>query len=79
MRIPSTPTPLQPGGPSSTDRAKSPQEAAKKFEEVLARQFVEAMTKDLFKNKLAGEEGPAWMGSYSDTQRDYRGDSSPKI
>jgi Rod binding domain-containing protein len=76
MRI-SDATPLhRPDGPQPpTDRVNSPEEAVRKFEEVLARQFVQVMTKDLFKNNMAGEEGPAWMSGHADTQRDILTDA----
>ena len=45
--------------------AESPEEAARQFEAVLVRQFVEVMTKDLFD---AGEEGG--MSGQADLQRD---------
>jgi len=48
----------------------TPQEAAKQFEEILVRQFVKTMTDKLFTSGLSGENGPAWMDSYRDSERD---------
>lgn len=48
---------------------KTAQEAAKEFEKILVRQLVETMTKDLFKESIAGEGGPNWMEGQRDTQR----------
>ncbi|WP_457651498.1 peptidoglycan hydrolase [Rhodocaloribacter sp.] len=70
-----------PSGPRPTDdfrRAKTPEEAAKQFEEILARQFVKTMTDGLFKTSLAGEDGPGWMESYQNTQRDVLTDELTK-
>ena len=67
------------GIPSLTSRSGSvlpddptPQtreETAKQFEEIMVQEFVKIMTADMFKTSLAGEEGPGWMASQSDTQR----------
>lgn len=51
-------------------KPESLEEVAQQFEEILTRQFVDVMTKDLFSGGLAGENGPAWMKSQGDTQRD---------
>lgn len=56
-------------------RAKSPEEAAAQFEQVLIKQFVQNMTKDLFKSSLAGEAGPGWMEGQADLQRDALNDA----
>lgn len=56
--------------PDAKPRPGSKAEAAKQFEEVLVREFVKVMTKDLFKADLSSEGGPSWMGGYSDMQRD---------
>lgn len=66
---PISPTSVSPSstsaaGPSRRD-AESPEEAARQFEAVLVRQFVEVMTKDLFDG---GEEGG--MTGQADLQRD---------
>lgn len=55
--------------PSSFQRAERPEEAARQFEEVFVRQFVQTMTDGLFKARLTGEDGPNWMESQSDLQR----------
>ena len=34
------------------------------------RQFVSVMTKGLFEQSLAGDEGPGWIKGQQDTQRD---------
>lgn len=52
-----------------TQNTNSPENAAKSFEKVLVQQFVSVMTEQMFKSNLSGEEGPAWMKSQSDTQR----------
>lgn len=60
------PTPATaPSGPSSRP-ADSPEDAARQFESVLVRQFVEVMTRDLFK---AGGKGGMLTGQ-ADLQRD---------
>lgn len=51
-------------------KPESLEEVAQQFEQILTRQFVDVMTKDLFNGGLAGENGPAWMKSQGDTQRD---------
>lgn len=53
--------------PASPDEAR---EAAREFESVLVRQFVSEMTKDIFSDSLAGEDGPGWMNSQKEQQRD---------
>ena len=55
---------------SSTDRIRSPEEAARTFEEVLVRQFVQVMTDEMFDQSLAGDDGPGWMQGQADVQRD---------
>ncbi|HET6569083.1 MAG TPA: peptidoglycan hydrolase [Rhodothermales bacterium] len=64
------PLPSPTGLPDAAHKPETGAEAAKQFEELLVREFVKVMTKDLFKTNLSGEEGPSWMGSYSDMQRD---------
>jgi len=67
---------IQPSqGAGATPRdASTPEEAAKQFEQILVRQFVKAMTDNLFKDNLAGEDGPGWMKGQQDTQRDVMTD-----
>ena len=66
------PSPLPTGTPAAAtsvvDRSKpsNEAEAAAEFESVLVRQFVQAMTKDLFK---ASEDGASLSGGQSDLQR----------
>lgn len=57
-------TPVTTPGPARP--AESPEAAARQFESVLVRQFVDVMTRDLFK---AGAEGGMLTGQ-SDLQRD---------
>ncbi len=54
--------------------AKTPEEAAKQFEAILVRQFVTVMTDGLFKTSLSGDDGPGWMKSQQDVQRDIMTD-----
>lgn len=64
---------LQQAGSMTTDDPASPdeaREAAREFESVLVRQFVSEMTKDIFSDSLAGEDGPGWMNSQKEQQRD---------
>lgn len=58
------------GLPPKAKKVRTPEEAAKQFEEVLIKQMVHTMTKDIFKSKLAGDDAPQWMGAYSDMQSD---------
>ncbi len=56
--------------PNTEHRTQNtPEEAAKSFEKVLVQQFVNVMTEQMFKSNLSGEDGPAWMKSQNDTQR----------
>ena len=48
----------------------TPDEVAKQFEKILVEQFVRVMTEDMFSSNLSGENGPEWMKSYGDQQRD---------
>jgi len=64
--------------PDAQAKPETKAEAAKQFEEVLVREFVKLMMKDLFKADLSGEEGPSWMGNYSDMQRDIMTDTLTK-
>ena len=63
-----------PGGGEPQRPASTPEEAARQFEAILVRQFVAAMTDSLFKEGLAGEDGPGWMKGQQDTQRDVMTD-----
>ncbi len=67
---------IQPAGGSDDfrRRASTPEEAAKQFEAILVRQFVAAMTNGLFKEGLAGDDGPGWMKGQQDAQRDVMTD-----
>ena len=51
--------------PSASGDARSPEEAARQFESVLVRQFVEVMTKDLFNSEAEG-----MLTGQADLQRD---------
>lgn len=59
---------------AGAQKPKSLEEAAEQFEEILTRQFVNVMTKDLFGKGLAGENGPGWMESQGEIQRDTLAD-----
>jgi peptidoglycan hydrolase FlgJ len=59
-------------------RAQTPVEAARQFEEILAKQFVKSMTDGLFKTSLAGDDAPGWMGAYGDMQKDVLADELAK-
>ena len=69
--MPSLPPLARPSSPAARasagpDRdARSPEEAARQFESVLVRQFVEVMTKDLFDG-----EGEGMLTGQADLQRD---------
>ena len=58
------------GGPDPKDRPETPEEAAEQFEQMLVKQFVDGMTKGLYKSTLSGEDGPSWMKGQRDAQRD---------
>ena len=66
------PASQQPG--PAARAATTKEEAARQFESVLVRQFVEVMTKKMFDAPLSGEGGPGWMNSQRDTQRDIMTD-----
>ena len=68
MKITDTPTSF--AAPQLPRRAATPEEAAKQFEQVLVKQFVDKMTDGLFKTSLSGEDGPGWVGAYGDMQQD---------
>ena len=63
-----------PGAGMDPRRATSPLEAAKQFEEVLVREFVRTMTKDLFSGSLAGEGGAGWVKAQGEHQADALND-----
>lgn len=71
--LPPSPAPF-----SGSRTQATPEETARQFEEVLIREFVKVMTKDLFKANLQGEDGPGWVDSYNDTQRDIMTDTLTK-
>lgn len=64
-----TVSPLATGIPGTDplNRADTPEEAAEQFEALLVRQFVDAMTKDLFKSTLVGGGIPE---AQADAQRE---------
>lgn len=62
-------------GGGDPQRARTKEEAARQFEEILARQLVASMTEGLFKSSLAGDQAPAWISSQQDTQRDMLTDT----
>lgn len=55
---------------SGPSRPKDPVAAARQFEEVLVREFVRTMTKDLFTGSLAGEGGAGWVKAQGSAQAD---------
>lgn len=55
---------------SSKQHPKTPEEAAKQFEEILIKQFVKTMTDGMFESSLAGEDEPQWLGAYGDIQKE---------
>ncbi len=68
MRInPGLPT----ASPNAPQRAETPQQAAEQFEEVLVKQFVQTMTKDLFKPM---DGSPSHLSAQADMQRDTLND-----
>jgi len=64
------PAPMALTGAPQLRRARSPEEAAAQFEEVLVKQLVKTMTDGLFKTSLAGEGGLSSVGAYNDMQKD---------
>lgn len=58
------------GGSAAVNRpvAGNEEEAAREFEKVLVKQFVQVMTKDLFKS--IDDDASADVGAYGDIQRD---------
>ncbi|MFT5143664.1 MAG: Rod binding domain-containing protein [Rhodothermales bacterium] len=79
LRVPRDPA----GGISLSTRGKNgtpenPAEAARKFEEVLVREFVKTMTKDLFSSGLAGDEGAGWVKAQGNAQGDALTDALTK-
>jgi flagellar protein FlgJ len=76
-RAESSPSAAPPGsgpGLDGEDSPDTPEEAARKFEKVLVRQFTKVMTDDMFSTSLAGEGGGKWMESQRDRQRDWMTD-----
>jgi len=71
---PSAGPPLSGAAPGEEESPDTPKEAARKFEEVLVRQFTKVMTDDMFSTSLAGEGGGNWMKSQRDRQRDWMTD-----
>ena len=65
-----------PGG--STQVPKDPAAAARQFEEVLVREFVRTMTKDLFTGSIAGEDGAGWVKAQGSAQSDALTDAVTK-
>jgi len=59
-----------PGPGSAERRPADPQQAAEQFEQILVKQMVETMTKNLFEGGLAGDDAPQWLGAYNDMQSD---------
>ena len=58
------------GLPQEEKKPRTPEEAARQFEEVLVKQMVREMTKGIFDNNLTGDDAPQWMGAYSEMQSD---------
>jgi flagellar protein FlgJ len=75
-------TPLEHAGPQAREleqrRTQTPEEAARQFEEILVRQFVGELTKGLFEQGLSGDDGPGWIQSQSQIQRDALNDTLTK-
>ena len=65
-----------PGG--SAQVPKDPAAAARQFEEVLVREFVRTMTKDLFTGSIAGEDGAGWVKAQGSAQSDALTDAVTK-
>ena len=51
-------------------RIQNAEEAAKQFEKILVQQFVQVMTDQMFESNLAGEDGPGWMKSSGNQQKE---------
>lgn len=62
-----------PSGATDATKPRTPEEAAKQFEAVFVKQFVQTMTKGLFDSSLAGEG--ALTGGQADMQRDILTDT----
>lgn len=56
--------------PQESRKPNSPEEAARQFEEVLIKQMVQSMTKNLFDSSITGDDAPQWMAAYGDMQSD---------
>lgn len=50
------------------EKPRTPEDAARQFEEILIQQMVREMTRGLFETSLAGDDAPQWMGAYGDMQ-----------
>lgn len=63
-----------PGGtaglPLEARKPQTPEAAAEQFEQILVKQMVHTMTKELFDGSLTGDDAPQWMGAYGDMQSD---------
>lgn len=59
-------------------KTRTPEEAARQFEEILVRQYVGELTKGLFEEGLSGDDGPGWIQSQSQIQRDALTDTLTK-
>ncbi len=57
---------------------KDPAAAARQFEEVLVREFVRTMTKDLFTGSIAGQDGAGWVKAQGSAQSDALTDAVTK-
>jgi Rod binding domain-containing protein len=79
LRIPRDPTGGIPLGPRGKNgMPENPVEAARQFEEVLVREFVKTMTKDIFSSGLSGDEGAGWVKAQGDAQGDALADALTK-
>ncbi|MBO6575831.1 MAG: hypothetical protein JJ896_12575 [Rhodothermales bacterium] len=63
-------THISPQAAPDQPKPRNPEEAARQFEEVLVREFVREMTKDLFGGSLAGEQGAGWVKAQGEAQGD---------
>lgn len=71
MHIPGPDRSIIPPDYGSGERApQNREEAARQFEEVLIRQMMQTMTRNLFDGSLTGEGGSSWSGAYGDLQSD---------
>ncbi|MFT4604729.1 MAG: hypothetical protein ACI9W4_001462 [Rhodothermales bacterium] len=65
-------------GPGGPQVPKDPAAAARQFEEVLVREFVRNMTKDLFTGGLGGKDSPGWVKAQGSAQSDALTDAVTK-